>query len=128
MQKKLSSILVILVLAGAYIGWGVYKKNQFSAEVRVQAVEFVQQIPLLNEDPAYLESALDEAHEKAFEQSYKMGRRRKAAEFNQEHYLAFLVKFLSVRAASDGKSALVDELEEVRKRASLPPVDLTPQK
>jgi hypothetical protein len=121
--KLLKRLLTIALIIAVFVGWTMYNKSKASATVREQAALLVQLFPLYRENKDYYDSALDEMHDLAFDQAYKVGGRRTSASFDQERYHAMLVAFYRRKASQDGKAEIADALEEYRKSQELPVVE-----
>ena len=111
-MKKFGKRLVwVAIIVAVFIGWQLYKKNQAGEDVRSQTLEIIQNLPSYDTESEYLKKVFDQSYEQAFESSYKVGSRRRAAKLDAEKYLTAFFDNMIRHANGDGKDELVKEME-----------------
>ena len=116
-MKRVIPIVLVLVAA---LGWKFYNKNQASAEVRAQGLRLLESFPEYAAHKDFYLSAFDEAHNTAFDKSYTLGGRRRAAKFDSEKYVSVLVAIIKQKATASGNTSVAYSLNGPQRFFSLP--------
>lgn len=115
---KRGGLLVLGVIA--VFGWQAYSKSQASADVRAQSVKLLESFPLYAQHKDFYQSAFDQAHQTAFDQSYRHGGRRRSASFDEGKYVSLLVDSIKRQATAAGNESVAYALNGYGQYLSLP--------
>jgi hypothetical protein len=80
----------------------------------------LQSFPEYEQNKEFYLSAFEEAHQKAFSESYTMGGRRRAAKFDSETYVRILIDRIKYQAEVAGKTSLAYSLNDPQRFFSMP--------
>lgn len=117
-KKTLSSVGTAAVIVGLIIGLKFHNKSEANAQIRVEGVAIVESIPEHDKNREYFKVLVDHAHPIAFEEAYRMGRRRRSTECDNAQYVKVLFATMIEKARSDQRveiaNALQAHLNEIR--------------
>jgi hypothetical protein len=113
MKKGIRHFLLVVVVAGAVIGWQVYQKGKVDSEARQSLHGWVEHAEGYAANQAYFESLFEEAHPKAFKASYSSGGRRRSSSFDPDKYADLLFAGMKEAADRDGKEQVSQAIQEV---------------
>jgi hypothetical protein len=114
MKRYQRNLIVLAVAISVLVGVAVYNKDCSSDKVRSQVYEVIQKLPSYEIEKEYLDSIFTASHDSAFAAAYEYGRRRRAASFDAQKYVAAIFDNMSAKARGDGKEDLANELVAVK--------------
>ena len=101
MKKAVQTVLVIIVVIAAIVGWKFYNKSQDKTEIKAQLVE------VCDKEDACIK-AVEEHYSACFDDSYKMGGRREGSSIDG----AKLANCINTKAGDNFFAYSEDEGEE----------------
>lgn len=104
MKKVSRTVGLIVVGVAVFFGWKLYSKSQASEETKQEAKSFIVNMPGYAADNAYYDSLLESAHPTAFDASYSIGGRRRAAKFDEGQYYDRLLTGMIAKAEQDKRT------------------------
>ncbi len=103
-----------MVLA-AVLGLKFYNKSSTDTEVLNDMRNLIGKMELEPADAEYLNTVLDREHQKAFDDAYTMGGRRRSSTLDEEKYVNNIFQALIADCRSNDKGELADFLAEAQK-------------
>lgn len=107
------SLGVILALALIF-GLKSYNTHYGEAGVREQVKELITTLPHYGDEPVYIESLFDRAHERATEAAYSLASDHKTSRFNSNKYIQIVFQTMVEDAQLDGRGELANEIQARR--------------
>ena len=110
-KKILSTVGTAVVIISVVVGLKFYNKSQVNAQIRGEAVAIVENVQGYGSNADYFQLLIDHAHPVAFEEAYRMGGRRRSAEFDDARYVQVLFATMLDKAKSEQRSKIANALE-----------------
>ncbi len=106
---------IVFVIA-VVVGLKFYHKGSDSAEVRDAMATWVQSAPGYEDQKTLFDELLAEAHEEAFNETYRLGGRRRSATFDANAYARTLFTQMKAHAMEQGHPEVAQAIDTVRQR------------
>jgi hypothetical protein len=120
-SRSIGGTVVGVLVAIGFIGYKFHAKDKTDLETKQRLHEFVAQCDCYEANRAYLDDLCDQAHEKAFADSYRMGGRRTSTRFDEDRYVDEAMTFIVEHARKDGHKDIVKSLEHTGADDQAPP-------
>ncbi|MEL6443345.1 MAG: hypothetical protein AAF089_17505 [Bacteroidota bacterium] len=112
-MKKLLSIVLVIAFV---LGMKFFKQHEADGDIHDEAYLFVEALPDFDQHQAFYATAFEVAHDKAFQEAYHPGRRRRAATFDEDRYFEVLFDSMASQAQAGGDA---DHADMIRTYATL---------
>lgn len=110
-SRSIGGTVVALVIAAGLVGYQFHKKDKTNEEYRQKLHAFVAECDCYDASREYLDGLCDQAHDKAFQDAYRMGGRRTSTKFDADQYVDEAMTFILEQARKDGRKEVVASLE-----------------
>jgi len=117
MKARLVALIIVALLVGAFVfATRGRHHTDTSAKVKANAHNLLTQVEGFEKDEAYYTSLLEGAHQRAFDQTYKIvyGRPDLSA-FDNDAYLHALFPMMIAKAKAEGSTHIAANLESFYK-------------
>ena len=119
-SKWISRLIGLAMVAGLIYWVTLGRMSGDSKKVLEQTREVFAKLPAYAPNAEYVDKLIEREHDSAFKACYKMGRRRRAAEFDSQKYFGLLVERMVADCKQAGKKDLAAQLLMVKAAARAP--------
>ena len=112
--RSIGGIILTLVIVGGIVGYKFYGKSSAGNHARDAMHSYITRAEGYDQNREYIDHIFEMAHQEAFEDSYRMGSRRRSATFNDEQYAEEVFQIMIQQARRDGSTHIADALVKLR--------------